>query len=139
MPDNSIPLESPCPCRTGTKDVISFGECCHPYLCGETLPTTAEALMRSRYSAYAIGDLEYIKRTWHPDTLPVDLRLVPDQVWIDLKITRIEAGDAADSTGIVEFIAKSKRNGRARRMHEISAFSKLNNRWFYVRGDYSST
>ena len=129
---------SPCPCQSDKATNVSYGECCQAYLTGIAFPATAEKLMRSRYSAYALGNLEYIKQTWHPDTLPSDLRLVPGQTWLGLKIKRVEAGTENDTAGIVEFIAKSKRNGRARRMHEVSEFEKLNGRWVYVRGDYST-
>lgn len=94
--------------------------------------------MRSRYSAYATNNLDYIKNTWHPDTLSADLRLVPDQVWIGLSIKRFEDGGEHDQTGLVEFVARSKRKGRARRMHEVSRFEKINGRWLYVDGDYSA-
>ena len=130
---------SPCPCQAAKAPTICYSECCQPYLDGSAEPETAEKLMRSRYTAYALGNLDYIKRSWHPDTLPPDLRLVPGQSWVGLKIKRTEDGTENDTIGVVEFIAKSKRNGRARRMHEVSEFEKVAGRWLYVRGDYSST
>lgn len=94
--------------------------------------------MRSRYSAYATFDLEYVKNTWHPDTLPPRLKLVPGQIWTGLMIKRVEAGKEHDTTGIVEFEAKSKRFGLTRKMTEVSSFEKIDGRWLYVSGDYSS-
>ena len=138
MANSTFDLNSLCPCRSGESDGISFKNCCGPYLSGAADPPTAEKLMRSRYSAYALGDLDHIKRTWHPETLPADLRLVPGQVWLGLKIKHSAHGTENDKHGIVEFVAKSKRNGRARRMHEISEFEKIAGRWVYVRGDYSA-
>lgn len=133
-----ISPETCCPCRHNREEQITYANCCGPYLADESLPATAEELMRSRYSAYALGDLEYIKRTWHPNTLPAELRLVPGQVWIGLQIKRRENGSENDTSGIVEFVAKSKRKGKAHRMHEVSQFEKIDGRWVYVRGDYSS-
>lgn len=115
-----------------------FAQCCGPFLAGDALPATAEQLMRSRYSAYATSDLEYVRNTWHPDTLPPKLKLVPGQTWIGLKIKRAEAGKENDTTGIVEFEAESKRFFRARKMTEVSNFEKIDGRWFYVSGDYST-
>ena len=134
MEKPSLSAESPCPCSAEH----SFGQCCGPILNGDTSATTAEQLMRSRYSEYATFNLEYVKNTWHPRTLPPKLKLVPEQVWIGLKIKRIEDGGSHDATGIVEFVAKSKRNGRARKMHEVSNFEKVDGRWLYVSGDYSA-
>lgn len=94
--------------------------------------------MRSRYSAYAMCNLEYIKNTWHPDTLPRKLKLVPGLVWIGLEIKHSEAGAEGDTAGVVEFEARSKRFGLARRMIEVSSFEKINGRWLYVSGDYST-
>ena len=135
MPTDSDIAKSPCPCGSGDL----FSACCQVFLRGEKVPETAEQLMRSRYSAYATFDLDYVKNTWHPDTLPPDLRLVPDQVWIGLKIKRTEDGSANDKSGIVEFEARSKRGGKARKMKEVSQFENINGRWFYVSGDYSAS
>lgn len=124
----------PCPCGSAKL----FSDCCLIFLQGDRTPDTAEQLMRSRYSAYATFNLDYVKNTWHPDTLPADLRLVPGQVWIGLKIKRTEAGGITDTSGIVAFEAKSKRGGRARKMKEVSRFEKIDSRWYYVSGDYSA-
>ena len=130
--EDSIAGHTPCPC--GSKS--PFADCCRRYISGAELAPTAEALMRSRYSAYASNNLQYVQNTWHPDSLPADLRLVPGQSWIGLKIKHTELGQASDESGVVEFIARYKRNGRAKRLHEISYFAKKNNRWLYLRGDH---
>jgi SEC-C motif domain protein len=127
-----VPIDSPCPCGSSLK----YENCCGPFLANNALAPTAETLMRSRYCAYATHNLDYVRKTWHPKTLPTDLRLVPGQVWIGLKIKRVALGQAADQTGIVEFVARYKRNGRAKRLHETSQFERLNGRWVYVSGDY---
>lgn len=91
--------------------------------------------MRSRYTAYALDQLNYVRETWHPETCPADLRPVAGQRWLGLKIKRVERGMPADVTGTVEFVARSKRGGRARRMHETSRFEKVDGRWLYRDGE----
>lgn len=90
-----------CPCGRGEL----FGACCGPVLVGERPAGTAEALMRSRYTAFAVGDTEYLLRSWHPRTRPKTLDLDPDQRWLFLEIVRTERGGPFDDTGTVEFIA----------------------------------
>ena len=86
--------------------------------------------MRSRYSAYVLGQIEYLLATWHPSTAPGELELSPVK-WIDLDVRHAEAsGDA----GVVEFVARCRLNGRAQRMHEISHFVRQGSRWYYIDG-----
>lgn len=121
---------SKCPCGSGT----TYGECCGPLHDGTAAPT-AEALMRSRYSAYAVGNLDYVFRTWHPRTRPADLAPTPGLTWVGLEILRTVDGGIADDTGEVEFRA-SFRDGRGEQvMHETSRFERRGGRWVYVDGD----
>jgi len=109
---------------------------------GEHAPTP-EALMRSRYSAYALAQgraptspaiLEYLVQTWHPSTAPGELELSPLN-WTGLEILNAEAhGDA----GVVEFVAHHKVNGRAARLHEVSRFVRQAGAWLYVDGATTS-
>ena len=86
--------------------------------------------MRSRYSAYAVGLIDYLLATWHPSTGPGELELSPVK-WIGLEVLRAEvSGDA----GIVEFAALCRVNGRAQRMHEVSRFVRQDGRWYYIDG-----
>ena len=86
--------------------------------------------MRSRYSAYVVGLIDYLLGTWHPSTSPGDLELSPVK-WLGLEVRHTEqAGDA----GVVEFVARCRVNGRAQRMHEISNFVRLDGRWYYIDG-----
>jgi len=86
--------------------------------------------MRSRYSAYAIGLIDYLLATWHLSTAPGELELSPVK-WIGLEVLHAEqAGDA----GVVEFVARCRVNGRAQRMHEISSFVRQGGRWYYIDG-----
>jgi SEC-C motif domain protein len=87
---------SPCPCGSGRP----FDDCCGPHLSGQTIPPTAEALMRSRYSAFAVGQADYLRATWHPTTRPATLTLEPGMRWLGLKILSTEAGGAVGSGGL---------------------------------------
>jgi len=121
----------PCPCDSGS----AFGDCCQPIISARRPADTAEALMRSRYSAFVLMDLAHLRRSWHPDTLPADLQPDPDSRWLGLKIKASEAGGADDDHGTVEFVARFKRQGRGHRLHENSRFTRFNGLWVYVDGE----
>jgi SEC-C motif domain protein len=90
--------------------------------------------MRSRYSAFAGGLLDYLRDTWHPSTRPAVLEPLPDGLrWLGLDVRRHVAQDADHA--IVEFVARSKLGGQARRLHETSRFVREGGRWFYLDGD----
>jgi SEC-C motif-containing protein len=91
--------------------------------------------MRSRYSAYVVGELTYLLATWHTSTTPGDLELPPTQ-WQRLEV--LSAAESADA-GVVEFIAHYKVNGKAERLHEISRFVQQNGRWLYIDGQSPET
>jgi SEC-C motif-containing protein len=98
------------------------------------LAPTAEALMRSRYSAFALDKIDYLLDTWHASTRPASLDANPAGLkWLGLDVRRHEAPD--DDHATVEFVARSKLAGRAQRLHEISRFVREGGRWFYVDGD----
>lgn len=122
-----------CPCDSG----LPFAACCAPCLTGEAAASTAEALMRSRYSAYSRRDERYLLRTWHPGTRPAGLDLAQEDGlrWLGLKIMKRSAGGASDSSGTVEFVARYKAGGKAGRMHEISRFVREDGSWYYVDGE----
>jgi len=121
----------PCPCGSGER----FGACCGPYLAGEPLPT-AEATMRSRYTAYVLGHGDHLMRTWHARTQPLLLRVDgPDRDWLGLTVLRVEGGGADDETGVVEFEARHRGATPAddvEVMHEVSRFARRGGRWVYV-------
>lgn len=118
---------APCPCG----EPKGYAECCGIYHAGTPAPT-AEALMRSRYSAYALGLEAYILATWHTSTRPPDARPEQGIRWLGLTIKRREA--TGDGRAIVEFVARYKIGGRAQRLHEISRFVRDDGRWYYVDG-----
>lgn len=90
--------------------------------------------MRSRYSAYAVGDLDYVWRTWHPRTRPETLN-PSDDVWTGLEILDAVAGQPDDDMGVVEFRAHYRRNRRTGVVHERSRFAVRARRWLYVDGE----
>ncbi|MFY9918618.1 MAG: YchJ family metal-binding protein, partial [Mycobacterium sp.] len=108
--------------------------CCLPLHAGERLASTAEELMRSRYSAYAVGDLDYVWRTWHPRTRPEALT-PSDETWTGLEILDTVAGQQGDEKGVVEFRAHYRRNRRSGTLHERSHFAVRARRWLYVDGE----
>jgi SEC-C motif-containing protein len=126
-------LTDHCACGSGQK----FTDCCGIYLDGNALPATAEALMRSRYTAYTLLNENYLLATWHTSKRPATLSLADESQtkWIGLEVKRHEQQDADHA--IVEFVAKYKVNGRAHRLHEVSRFIREAGQWFYVDGDLS--
>jgi len=117
-----------CPCLSGE----TYGACCRPFHVGEALAPTAERLMRSRYSAYVVGNGDYLLATWHPRTAPAELDLDPQQRWFRLDILATHRGGMLDTTGTVEFVARYRLGGEAGAQHEVSAFIRLGRRWLYV-------
>ncbi|KAF0102357.1 MAG: SEC-C motif domain protein [bacterium] len=118
----------PCPCGSG----LELARCCGPYLRGERLPPDAQALMRSRYSAYVLGDEVYLLDTWHPRTRPAELGLDRDGRvrWLGLKVRKHEVLDADHAR--VAFLARYKIDGKAHRLEENSRFTRIDGRWLYV-------
>jgi len=125
------PATNSCPCNSGAP----YTECCDPLLSGSRSATTAEALMRSRYSAYVVRDVAYLLRTWHPSTRPLTIEptTIPD--WHGLHVIHTEKGMETDDEGVVEFEASSLSLEKIWRLHEVSRFVKENGRWLYVDGD----
>lgn len=125
------PSSKPCPCGSGKVSVA----CCNRWHAGEPAPT-AEALMRSRYSAYVLGLEDYLLATWHASTRPASLDLAgqsPKPVWLGLTVKRHENPTA--DTAVVEFVARMRiGGGSAQRMHEVSRFVREDGRWYYLDG-----
>ncbi len=91
--------------------------------------------MRSRYSAFIVGDADHLLRSWHPDTRPGDITFVENQTWDGLEIVACERGRALDATGVVEFRARYRRGDRFGELHETSRFDRIDGRWVYIDGD----
>jgi SEC-C motif-containing protein len=123
--------DPPCPCGSGRP----LAACCGPVIAGEAAAATAEALMRSRYSAYVLGDADHLRASWHPTSRPERIELDDQTRWLGLKVLSSTGGGARDRDGTVEFVARYKIGGRAYRLHEISRFLREGGRWTYVGGE----
>lgn len=121
-----------CPCESGKP----YRTCCEPFHQGE-LPPTAEQLMRSRYTAFALGNPSYLLDSWHPRTRPERIELDPAQKWLGLKVIETVAGGPGDPTGTVRFVARYKLGGRGYRLEEHSRFERVNGAWTYMDGEIS--
>ena len=120
-----------CPCGTGR----AYTDCCGPLHAGARPAPTAVALMRSRFSAFAVGDVDYLLTSWHPDTRPADLTLDGTITWRRLQIVDTDAGDEADATGVVEFRAQYVHGDGRHILHERSRFERVKGEWRYVDGE----
>lgn len=125
MPNLPEPT-APCPCGGE-----SFVECCGPLLSGESRAWTAEALMRSRFTAFAIDDVDYVWRTWHPRTRPAKV-LPSGNQWLSLSIVETVDGMPGDESGIVEFEATYRDSWRTKVQRERSSFEYRASRWLYI-------
>ncbi|WP_041767754.1 YchJ family protein [Pseudovibrio sp. FO-BEG1] len=126
-------MTTPCPCQSG-KD---FEVCCQPFLEGKAMPETAEQLMRSRYSAYATQNVDYLKETLWPRYQkafnPIEIAEYAQQTqWVGLDILATEKGQADDAKGSVLFCAKCLAHGQFGEQRELSLFKKRKGRWYYV-------
>lgn len=100
---------------------------------GERVAPTAERLMRSRYTAFMLGDVDHLLRSWHPSTRPSSVQLVPGQTWTGLEVLATVAGELLDKEGEVEFRAHYERRGRPGVLHELSRFVRDDDgRWVYL-------
>jgi len=118
-----------CPCGRGEP----YAACCGRFHAGDPAPT-AELLMRSRYSAFVVGDVPYLRRTWHPRTRPRRVLLDPDQRWTRLDVLALAGGGLLDREGSVEFRAHSSSGV----LHEHSRFVRENGAWLYLDGVLTS-
>ena len=118
-----------CPCGRGS----TLADCCGRYQ-GTGVPAPdAESLMRSRYTAFVRGDAAHLLATWHASTRPASLALEPGVKWLGLEVRRHIAVDVDHAE--VEFVARSRIQGRGQRLHERSRFVREGGGWFYVDGD----
>ena len=125
-------LSSECPCGKS----LSYERCCARWHHGRQRlqAPDAETLMRSRYSAFVYDELAYLLETWDVTTRPVSLEPNPAGLkWLGLQVKRHTVQD--DTHAMVEFVARSRLDGKASRLHEISRFIRRDGRWYYVDGD----
>ncbi|WP_415409545.1 YchJ family protein [Synechococcus sp. A10-1-5-9] len=128
-----------CPCGSGAK----LGSCCGPFHQGLMKAQTAEQLMRSRYSAYALGEIEYLIASHPEPDISIqkrrrELRINSRQIrWIELEILAVECGGIEDCQGTVQFAAHFIAAGQRRCLQETSLFQRrdgqLSGDWLYIR------
>lgn len=117
-----------CPCGTGA----AYTDCCGPLHAGAEA-ATAEALMRSRYSAFAVGDEAHLLRTWHPATRPDRIGLAADdRRWTGLAILETTGGSPLHTRGTVRFRASYGDPEGPGSQTENSAFERIGSQWYYV-------
>jgi len=129
MKNAALSAQANCPCGSHQP----YGTCCghwHAALAQGQHAPTPEALMRSRYSAYVLGHIDYLLATWHPSTAPGALELPPVK-WLGLQVRHAQVSGTA---GVVEFVARWRDGGRGVRLHEISRFVLEDGRWRYIDG-----
>lgn len=119
--------DAPCPCGSGKY----IEQCCDPVINGTGNATSAEALMRSRYTAYTLNNEQYLLDSWHSSTRPESVDLDVSIQWLRLKIINC-------TDDHVKFIATYRVQGKAYKLHENSRFTSENGKWFYVDGEKSS-
>lgn len=133
MAETATEKSNSCPCQSG----ISYTACCEPFLRGKQKVKTAEELLRSRYSAFAVGEIDYILETHHSKTRDQVKR---DEIeswakgskWLGLKILQKEAGEASDDRGTIVFHAQYETDGKLQDHYERSFFEKEGGEWrFY--------
>lgn len=130
-------MSEPCPCgHGGAFGALPYDRCCGRYLDDPTTPAPdAESLMRSRYTAFALGRADYLQHTWDDAHRPRRLDLDEGTTWLGLEI--LDAPPATGDHAEVEFVARFRGpgpRGREQRLHERSRFVRQDGRWFYVDG-----
>ena len=126
-----------CPCGSNN----DYEQCCGKYISGNELPQTAELLMRSRYTAFVTANVDYILKTYHPNTRPRNqrsaiLQWTKSVEWTGLKVISSQQSQSNDESGTVEFIASYIENGQPAAIHETSVFKKIKGMWLYVSGEH---
>ena len=124
-----------CPCGSGR----SYSDCCQPYITGAAKAPTAEALMRSRYTAYVEHAVQYIIDTCiQRGEDDIDMNSTREwseqSTWLGLTILSVEKGRAEDAKGTVEFEAVYERDGLKETHHELAKFKKEKGEWLYEEG-----
>ena len=124
-----------CPCGS----TLSYTECCLPVIRGEKPAATAEQLMRSRYSAYAKKEMEYVKTSLHPehrsDYDDKSTREWAERAeWHGIEIVKTEMGGPGDTEGTVEFVVTFTEGGVKQEHHERSTFNKIGGTWYFTEG-----
>ncbi len=126
---------SQCPCGLEKE----YDDCCGPIIGGERQAATAQELMRSRYTAYALGEIAFISKTTDPErSSEFDeesaKNWAENSEWHGLEIVSTLNGESGDETGQVEFVANYSQNRARTKHHEMAEFRKMDGQWFFVDG-----
>lgn len=131
--------ESICPCRLTSTEKIAFADCCGPILGGSKAAPSAEALMRSRYTAFAVENIDYLLESLAPEARhDFDRKAIAhwakQSQWLGLDILSTEDGQPGDSAGYVEFVAHFVNDGQrlAHRERSLFRFDAIDNRWYFL-------
>ncbi|GAB4586730.1 YchJ family protein [Nocardia sp. IFM 10818] len=127
---NSTPVPQSCPCGLPA----NYADCCGRLHRGEAAASSAEQLMRSRFSAFAVRDEGYLLRSWDPSTRPAEVDFDPGLRWEELEIIGSTGGGPFHTEGTVEFRAHYRSHGAAGVLHENSRFRRDNGAWVYLDG-----
>ena len=124
-----------CPCGSGAV----YASCCAPYIAGEAPAPTAQALMRSRYTAHVKLAAEYLNATQRGQRLATFSRMDMEHSarsmrWVGLKVVAASGGGEGDKEGTVEFIASFEKDGQPGTHHEKSSFVRDGQAWLYTSG-----
>jgi len=120
-----------CPCGSGR----AYGDCCGRFIEGKALPPTAEALMRSRYTAYVMKNIDYLIETdMHEIDVEATKAWMEEATFHKLEVLKTYRGKPLDKKGRIEFKARFTRDGEERVHHELSDFEKYKGRWYYSGG-----
>jgi SEC-C motif-containing protein len=109
-----------------------YDDCCGRFHRGDAKAPTAERLMRSRFSAFHVGDEAYLLRTWHPSTRPPRIDFGKALRWQRLEVLQTAGGSYLDTDGTVHFRAHYIERNHAGHMDEHSRFVVQDGAWLYV-------
>lgn len=124
---------SDCPCGTG----IDLAECCQPIINGEAKADRAEKLIRARYTAHTLGEMDFILATHHPSTRndideSATERWARESTWLGFEIIKADDEDDACTTSRIEFMARYRDGARRRHTHhERAVFEKYHGQWYF--------
>jgi SEC-C motif-containing protein len=126
---------TPCPCGSGKP----YADCCEPLISGAQAAVSPEALMRSRYTAFATRQVAYLEQSLHPGQrsdydAPGTAKWAGDSSWEGLEILNVSGDPETDSSGKVEFRAHYRRKGERIEHHELAEFRKANGVWYFYDG-----
>lgn len=130
-------LTTPCPC--GSKK--NYGLCCEPIIMSKKPATTAEQLMRSRYVAFTLANVDYLLKSHHSKSRPLkdrkNILIWAKKInWLGLIIHNTSLGLINHEQGYVEFSAMYSENGKLEVIHEKSLFVRENGKWVYLSGEH---